>query len=267
MFRHKFVAVTALAVALRRPEPFPPAAAPRRPRRGHARGDRSGGRSPSRPRRSRAVRSNATCASPARCWPTNRPKSAPRLAGRVVETPVERGTRVPAGRGAGADLRRPRPRRSCRKPKRTPARSKRGSGSTAGAAFDSKRVPDVMNAQASLDWAEAEFARIRSLLDQKVVSKSECDQRRTQVEAARQQYQVALNVAEQSYRSLEAARARVALASKSLADTRFARRSPASSPSARQRRRLRHQGRPRRHRRQHRSAARRADRARSSRSR
>ena len=67
--------------------------------------------------------------------------------------------------------------------------------------------------------AEAEFGRIQSLLDQKVVSQSEFDQRRTQVEAARQQYKVALNVAEQSYRSLQAARARVALANKSVADT------------------------------------------------
>ena len=81
------------------------------------------------------------------------------------------------------------------------------------------RVPDVMNAKASLDLAEAEFNRMRSLLDQKVVSQSEFDQRRTQVEAARQQYQSAQNLAEQSYRSLEAARARVALARKAVADT------------------------------------------------
>ncbi|MGH8638435.1 MAG: efflux RND transporter periplasmic adaptor subunit, partial [Burkholderiales bacterium] len=92
-------------------------------------------------------------------------------------------------------------------------------GLTAGEAFDPRRVPDVMNAQASLDLAEAEFSRIKSLLDQKVVSQSEFDQRRTQVEAARQQYQVAVNSAEQSYRSLQAARARVALANKSMTDT------------------------------------------------
>jgi RND family efflux transporter MFP subunit len=76
-----------------------------------------------------------------------------------------------------------------------------------------------MNARASLDLAESEFARIRSLLDQKVVSQSEFDQRRTQVEAARQQYQVALNSAQQSYRSLDAARARISLARKAVADT------------------------------------------------
>jgi RND family efflux transporter MFP subunit len=92
-------------------------------------------------------------------------------------------------------------------------------GLATGQAFDPTRVPDVMNAKASLDWAEAEFGRIRSLLDQKVVSQSEFDQRRTQVEAARQQYRVAVNGAEQSYRSLDAARARVTLARKAMADT------------------------------------------------
>jgi RND family efflux transporter MFP subunit len=80
-------------------------------------------------------------------------------------------------------------------------------------------VPEVLNAQASVDWAEAEFGRIQSLLDQKVVSRSEFDQRRTELEAARQQYKVAVNSAEQSYRSLQAARARVALARKTMADT------------------------------------------------
>jgi multidrug resistance efflux pump len=48
-------------------------------------------------------------------------------------------------------------------------------------------VPDVLTARASLDWAEADFARIKSLLDQKVVSQSEYDQKLTQVNSARQQ--------------------------------------------------------------------------------
>ena len=92
-------------------------------------------------------------------------------------------------------------------------------GLTAAESFDPKRVPDVMNAKASLDLAEAEFGRIKSLLDQKVVSQSEYDQRRAQVDVARQQFQVAQNVAEQSYRSLQAARARIELARKAQADT------------------------------------------------
>jgi RND family efflux transporter MFP subunit len=92
-------------------------------------------------------------------------------------------------------------------------------GLTPNQPFEPRQVPDVMNAQAALDWAEAEFTRVQSLLDQKVVSKAEWEQRRTQVEAARQQYKVAVNLAGQSYRSLQAARARVSLANKSMADT------------------------------------------------
>src|SRR5438105_4350105 len=74
-------------------------------------------------------------------------------------------------------------------------------------------------AQAAVDLAQSEFTRIKSLLDQRVVSQSEFDQRRTQMEAARQQYEAARNAASQQYQSLLAARARVTLARKALADT------------------------------------------------
>ena len=140
------------------------------------------------------------------------------LAGRVTATPVERGSRV----AAGALL--VRISASETSAQLLEAEANAGQiearlGLAAGQPFEPTRVPEVLNAQASLDWAEAEFSRIQSLLDQKVVSQSEYEQRRTQVEAARQQYRVALNVAEQSYRSLQAARARVSLANKSLSDT------------------------------------------------
>lgn len=139
-------------------------------------------------------------------------------AGRVVETPVERGARV----RQGALLARISAVETVAQLQEADANAgqiEARLGLSAGQAFDSRRVPDVMNAKASLEWAEAEFGRIGSLLEQKVVSQSEYDQRRTQVEAARQQYQMAQNVAEQSYRSLEAARARVTLARKALSDT------------------------------------------------
>jgi RND family efflux transporter MFP subunit len=140
------------------------------------------------------------------------------LAGRVTATPVERGTRVAAGtllvRISASETSA-----QLQEAEANAGQIEARLGLAPGQAFDAKRVPDVLNAQAALDLAEAEFARIQSLLDQKVVSKSEWEQRRTQVEAARQQYKVAVNVAEQSYRSLQAARARVALADKSLADT------------------------------------------------
>lgn len=138
--------------------------------------------------------------------------------GRVIDTPVERGTRV----AQGAILIRVSPAEAAaqlQEAEANAAQIEARLGLRAGAAFDPKTVPDVMNAQASLEYAEAEFSRIRSLLDQKVVSQSEFDQRRTQVDAARQQYQMALNSAQQSFRSLQAAHARVVLARKTVADT------------------------------------------------
>jgi RND family efflux transporter MFP subunit len=139
-------------------------------------------------------------------------------AGRVIETPVERGSRV----GQGAILVRISPAETSAQlleAEANAAQLEARLGLAEGQAFDPTRVPDALNAKAALDLAEAEFARIGSLLEQKVVSKSEYDQRKTQVDAARQQYQMAQNVAQQSYRSLEAARARVVLARKAAADT------------------------------------------------
>ena len=139
-------------------------------------------------------------------------------AGRVVATPVERGTVVSEGTllvqvspvEAGAQL----------------AEAEANAAQVAAALalgpdgkFEVEHVPDVANARAELELAEAEYARIKSLLDDRVVSQSEYDQRRTRVEAARQAYEAARNGARQRYRSYEAARARVALAKKGLSDT------------------------------------------------
>jgi RND family efflux transporter MFP subunit len=138
--------------------------------------------------------------------------------GRIVDTPVERGTRVAegtvlariSGTEASAQL---------QEAEANAAQIAARLGLAPEDSFEPTRVPDVMNAKAALELAEAEFARMTSLLEQKVVSQSEYDQRRTQVEAARQQYRIAENSAQQSYRSLQAARARVALARKAMADT------------------------------------------------
>jgi RND family efflux transporter MFP subunit len=143
---------------------------------------------------------------------------AAETAGRVIGTPIERGTRVTAGTvlirvsATEADA-------SLREADANAAQLEARLGLSAGHPFDPSKVPDVLNARASLDLAEAEFSRIKALLEQKVVSQAEYDQRFTQVQAARQQYQAAQNTAQQSYRSLLAARARVDLARKSAADT------------------------------------------------
>ena len=140
------------------------------------------------------------------------------ITGRIIETPVERGSRVAAGttlvRVSASETTA-----QLAEAEANAAQIEARLGLASGEPFDPMRVPDVMNARASVELAEAEFNRIKSLLDQKVVSQSEYDQRHAQVEVARQQFQMAQNVAQQSYRSLEAARARIALARKSMADT------------------------------------------------
>jgi multidrug efflux pump subunit AcrA (membrane-fusion protein) len=139
-------------------------------------------------------------------------------AGRVVAVAVERGSHVSQG-AVLARISATETSAQLQEAEANAAQIEARLGLSPGQAFDPKRVPDVMNAKASLDLAEAEFGRIKSLLDQKVVSQSEYDQRRAQVDVARQQFQVAQNVAEQSYRSLQAAHARIELARKAQADT------------------------------------------------
>jgi multidrug efflux pump subunit AcrA (membrane-fusion protein) len=138
--------------------------------------------------------------------------------GRVIAAPVERGTPV----AQGAELIRISPTEADAQLKEAEANAAQIEarlGLTAGAPLDVDKVPEVQTAKASYDLAQSEFARIRSLLDQRVVSQSEYDQRRTQAEAARQQHEAAKNAAAQQYQSLQAARARVALARKAFSDT------------------------------------------------
>jgi RND family efflux transporter MFP subunit len=142
---------------------------------------------------------------------------AAEIAGRVVATPVERGTAV----AQGDVLIRLSPTEAdaqASEAEANAAQIEARLGLKSGE-FDVTAVPEVQNAKASFELAQNEFNRIRSLLDQRVVSQSEFDQRRTQMEAARQQYESAKNGAAQQYQALQAARARVALAHKAVADT------------------------------------------------
>ncbi len=143
---------------------------------------------------------------------------AAETAGRVVATPVERGSRV----GAGAVLLVLSPaeaRAQVQEAEANVAQIQARLALVEGLPFDVERVPEVAAARASKDLAEADFERIRTLLDQKVVSQAEYDQRRTQVEATRSQYAAARNASQQQYRLFEASRARAVMANKSLADT------------------------------------------------
>ena len=82
-----------------------------------------------------------------------------------------------------------------------------------------RRCPEVQTAQAAYDLAKSDFNRIQSLLDQRVVSQAEFDQRRTQMEAARQQPKARETPPRSSIRRSRRLRARVTLAHKALADT------------------------------------------------
>jgi RND family efflux transporter MFP subunit len=143
---------------------------------------------------------------------------AAETAGRIVQTPVERGTPV----SDGAVLVRLSPAETeaqMAEAEANAAQLEARLGLTRGTTFDVNQVPEVQTAKASFDLAQSEFGRIKSLLDQRVVSQSEFDQRRAQLESARQQYEAAKNGAAQLFQSLQAAQARVALARKALADT------------------------------------------------
>jgi len=138
--------------------------------------------------------------------------------GRVISTPVERGTPV----AQGAELIRlsaVETEASVKEAEANAAQIEARLAQPATAGFDVSKVPEVANARASLALAEAEFARIEKLLAERVVSQSEYDQRKTQVEAARQLLESAKNSAEQQYQALQAARARVTLARKAASDT------------------------------------------------
>ena len=143
---------------------------------------------------------------------------AAEVAGRVTATPVERGSRVAEGAPL-ISLAQVEAQAGATDAEANVAQLEARLALQAGQPFDVEQVPEVMTAKASRDLAEADFNRIKSLLDQKVVSQAEFDQRRNQAEMARNQYRTARNAAQQQFRMLEGARARSTLASKALADT------------------------------------------------
>jgi membrane fusion protein, multidrug efflux system len=143
---------------------------------------------------------------------------AAEIAGRIVATPVERGSRVSAG-GALVRIAAAEVEAQAREAQANAAQIEARLGIANGAPFQAERVPEVANARASHELAKTDFERVKMLYDQQLLSQSEYDQRRAQVESAERQYDVARNGAEQQYQALMAARARAAVAQKAVADT------------------------------------------------
>jgi membrane fusion protein (multidrug efflux system) len=143
---------------------------------------------------------------------------AAETAGRVVQTPVERGTKVPEG----APLIRLSPTEaeaSLKEAEANVAQIEVRLGISGDQQFDVESVAEVSNARAAKELAAAEFKRIEKLYGEHVVSGSEFDQRRTQMEVSSRQYDTARNNARQMFRQLDAARARLVLARKAVDDT------------------------------------------------
>jgi RND family efflux transporter MFP subunit len=155
---------------------------------------------------------------------------AAEIQGRVIATPVERGSRV----AEGADLIRVSPAEAQAQAAEAEANAAQLEGrlglSLAGneelrqgvpgdGEFEIDRVPEVANARAQLTLAQGDFDRAKMLFEKKLLSQADFDQRNAQAEVARRQFEIAKNGAMQQYQALLAARARVVLARKALADT------------------------------------------------
>ena len=143
---------------------------------------------------------------------------AAEVGGRIAAAPVERGSIV----AAGAPLLQIVPDEARAQAAEADANARQLEarlGIARGGSFDPDQVPEVRAAKATADLTQSELARFRGLLDQRVISPSEFEQRRTQADAARQQYEAARNGATQQFHALDAARARASLSAKLLADT------------------------------------------------
>lgn len=143
---------------------------------------------------------------------------AAEVAGRVVATPVERGSRVGAS-DALVRLLASEGEAQATEAQANAAQIEARLGIANGAPFAVDKVPEVANAAAARQLARTEFERARQLHQQQLLSQAEFDQRSAQTDAAARQYDMARNTAAQQYQSLLAARARVTLAQKALDDT------------------------------------------------
>jgi membrane fusion protein (multidrug efflux system) len=142
---------------------------------------------------------------------------AAEVAGRVA-TPVERGSAVAAGASligiAAAEAEA-----QAREAQANAAQIEARLGMVQGSTFEIERVPEVANARAAQQLARTELDRARQLHEAQLLAQAEFDQRSAQFVATERQYEVAKNTAAQQYQSLMAARARVSVAEKAVADT------------------------------------------------
>ena len=137
---------------------------------------------------------------------------------RIVEVPVERGTTVKVG-AVLVRLDDQDAINYLREAEATEAQTRERLGLKPDQPFNPLTTPDVMQARAALDRAEADYKRFAQLVDEGAVSRSEHDFKRADYLSARAQYETTLNQVRNLFQLLQAQRARVAMARKALEDT------------------------------------------------
>jgi len=143
---------------------------------------------------------------------------ASEIDGRVTQVLVERGLVVKEGtvlvrmddRDAISQL---------REAEATEAQTRERLGMVDGEYFDPLKTSDVRQARAVMDRAEADYQRFKQLLDEGAISRSEHDLRRADFLTAKAQYESTINQVRQLFQTLQAQKARVAMARKALEDT------------------------------------------------
>ncbi len=136
----------------------------------------------------------------------------------VVEILVERGQYVTAGQVV-ARLDAGDAQNQLHEAEATEAQIRERLGLTDGQPFDPLKTPEVQQARAVMERAEADYKRYAQLVDEGAVSRADHDLRRTDYLAARAQYETSLNQMRQLYQSLLAQKVRVAMGRKAVEDT------------------------------------------------
>jgi RND family efflux transporter MFP subunit len=137
---------------------------------------------------------------------------------RIVEVLVERGQVVAAGQVV-ARLDAGDATHILREAEAVEAQLRERLGLVNGQPFDPVKTPEVQQAKATMDRADADYRRFVQLLDEGAVSRAEHDLRRADYLAAKAQYETTVNQMRQLYQSLLAQKVRVSMGKKAIEDT------------------------------------------------
>ena len=137
---------------------------------------------------------------------------------RVVEILVERGQVASAGQVV-ARMDSQDAKNQLHEAEAAEAQIRERLGMVNGQSFDALKTPEVQQARATMDRAEADYKRFAQLIEEGAVSRSEHDLRRADYLSTKAQYETTVNQMRQLYQSLLAQKVRVAMGRKAVEDT------------------------------------------------